>query len=340
MGSHLVVSVAEESQIGEARRAAARLAGEAGFTEADGGRASIVASELATNLLRHAKGGELLLHATDAGAAQPAVEILAADKGPGMANVERCLEDGYSTNGTAGNGLGAVRRLSSEFDMYSGPSGTVVFARLAPAGPGRVIPGATPGLKWGAVSVPAPGETVCGDAWRLRQADGSAAVLVADGLGHGPFAAEAAQVAVRGFDEDPFVQPRLRIESAHRAMSGTRGAAVAVARLETGKPNLTYAGVGNISGTLLSQGTSRGLVSHNGIVGHQVRKVQEFEYPWGERGLLVLHSDGLQTRWALDTYPGLAGRHPGVIAGVLYRDFKRGRDDVTVVVISPHTRQG
>src|SRR5688572_898685 len=110
MDCHLVVSVAEESQIGEARRAAARLAGEAGFSQADSGRASIVASELATNLLRHARGGELLLHATDPGAAQPAVEILSADKGPGMADVERCLEDGYSTNGTPGNGLGAVRR--------------------------------------------------------------------------------------------------------------------------------------------------------------------------------------------------------------------------------------
>ena len=147
-------------------------------------------------------------------------------------------------------------------------------------------------------------------------------------------------MAVRGFDEDPFLQPRPRIEAAHRAMSGTRGAAVAVARLELGAQSMTYAGVGNISGSLLSQKTSRGLVSHNGTVGHQMRKVQEFEYPWPDRGLLVLHSDGLQTRWTLEAYPGLAARHPGVIAGVLYRDFKRGRDDVTVVVVGPHIRQG
>jgi hypothetical protein len=96
--------------------------------------------------------------------------------------------------------------------------------------------------------------------------------------------------------------------------------------------------VGNIAAHLITRHDRRQLVSHNGIVGSNVRKVQEFDAPWTEDTLLVLHSDGLQSRWHLDDYPGLAMCHPALIAGVLYRDHARGRDDVTVVVV--RDRQG
>ena len=76
------------------------------------------------------------------------------------------------------------------------------------------------------------------------------------------------------------------------------------------------------------------MVSYNGTVGHEVRKIREFTYLWPKGGLLVMHSDGLGTQWRLDRYPGLIARHPSLIAGVLYRDFNRGRDDVTVLVAS------
>jgi hypothetical protein len=72
------------------------------------------------------------------------------------------------------------------------------------------------------------------------------------------------------------------------------------------------------------------MVSHNGTVGHQMRRVQEFVYPWPAEALVILHSDGLATQWRL--LPGLAARDPALIAAILYRDFRRGRDDVTVLV--------
>jgi hypothetical protein len=184
---------------------------------------------------------------------------------------------------------------------------------------------------------------VCGDAWRLaRGRDGLLAVVVADGLGHGPLAAEAAEAACAVFEADPFAGPRAMIEAMHGATGGTRGAAVAVARIDAAAGRLTFAGVGNISGTLMGADAEdrRGLMSHNGTVGHQVRKVQEIEYPWGPAAVLVLHSDGLQTRWALEKYPGLVRRHPAVIAGLLYRDFRRGRDDATVVVVGAFEMRG
>ena len=67
-------------------------------------------------------------------------------------------------------------------------------------------------------------------------------------------------------------------------------------------------------------------------MGHECRKIQTFSYPWSKGSVLVLYSDGLQTRWTLDRYPALRGRDPALLAAVLYRDFARGRDDVTVVV--------
>ena len=95
---------------------------------------------------------------------------------------------------------------------------------------------------------------------------------------------------------------------------------------------MTFAGVGNIGASIVNNGSVRHAVSHNGTLGHQARVFREYSYPWPEQSLLVIHSDGLVSHWSFDNYPGLRLRHPGVIAGVLYRDFNRGRDDVTVVV--------
>ena len=325
------IAVSEASQAGEARRVATRMAEAIGFDEQARGEAAIVATELATNLARHARDGRLLIQAL-ALSSGPTLEILSVDAGPGMTDVPRCLRDGYSTAGTPGNGLGAVRRLSSVFDLHStAGAGTVVVSRLC-----RLAPASAPGpvsgrYEYAAISIPAPHEDVCGDIWRIAERNGDCAVLVADGLGHGPLAADAATQAGAVFAASPFEDGEALIERAHRALSGTRGAALAVARIGVG---VRYTGVGNISGVLAGGERSRGLASQNGTVGLQLRKVLSFDYEWPPRGLLVMHSDGISNRWRLDTYPGLAQRHPAIVAGVLWRDFGRGRDDATIVVVS------
>ena len=78
---------------------------------------------------------------------------------------------------------------------------------------------------------------------------------------------------------------------------------------------------------------TRSMVSYNGTVGHMMPKVAECVYPWSQQSLLIMHSDGLAAQWNLNHYPGLATRHPALIAAVLYRDFKRTRDDITVIVV-------
>lgn len=317
--------VAHSSDVGSARRKAAALAGEAGLDETACGKVGIIVNELANNILKHAGHGTLLLQRIGIDGA--GVEVLAVDAGPGMADVEKCLADGYSTSGTAGNGLGAVQRLSDEFDIWSASSGTVVLSRLFRDAADRSAGGI------GGVCVALKGELACGDAWAVRRDAADVFVLVVDGLGHGAAAAEAAESALAIFRKDETSGTRQLLEQMHRTMQTTRGAAVAIAKVERDAQQVNYCAVGNIAGRLQHADGSRGLMSNNGIVGGQFRRMEEIIYPWNGQAQIILHSDGLQSRWALENYPGLASRHPAIIAAVLFRDFSRERDDATVVVV-------
>jgi anti-sigma regulatory factor (Ser/Thr protein kinase) len=332
LASQGMITISDASSVGEARRRVRQFSEEVSLNESDSEKAAIIAVELATNLVRYTKGGEILLGSGSNGLKRW-VDIMSVDRGPGMHDSARCLQDGHSTGGGCGTGLGAVSRLSTEFDIYSAaPSGTVVFSRVVDEQANGLSP---PTFTWGVVARPAPHEDLCGDSWRVAERSGELAIMLADGLGHGPEAARAAEEATAAFDGDPFASTTSIIDRANLRMRGTRGGAVAAARIEAPKRLMKYTGVGNISGYLHSCNgeNGRGLFSHNGTVGHQMRKVQEFEYPCADQSLLVMHSDGLQSRWSLDLYPGLLHRHPAVVAGILYRDFTRGRDDVTVAVV-------
>ncbi len=163
---------------------------------------------------------------------------------------------------------------------------------------------------------------------------------MSDGLGHGPRAATASTEAVRVLRRHARLGPAEIVEAAHAALRSTRGAAVAVAEIDAVRQVVRFAGVGNIGGGVLSPDGRRHMVlSHPGTVGYEVHKIQELVYPWPRGALLVMNTDGLATQWSLDRYPGLAARHPSLVAGVLYRDFARGRDDVTVVVAADRTEE-
>ena len=183
----------------------------------------------------------------------------------------------------------------------------------------------------GAITVAVAGESVCGDAWSSRLTPEGSVYIVADGLGHGPLASDAAREAVRVFEEASDGPPERILREIHGALAKTRGAAVSIAEILYDRGSVNYAGAGNIAAAVWSNGKSRSTVSMNGTVGHSVAKIQSFSYPWEPNSLLIMHSDGLGSN-GLDQYPGLAQRHPALIAAVLYRDFSRKRDDATIVV--------
>lgn len=320
--------VVEASQVGAVRRAAADMAAALGFDEVDTARVALVATELGTNLVKHAREGEVLLRAAGRGAAS-ALEIVALDRGPGIPNVAHALRDGTSSTGTSGTGLGAIRRAASRFDVYSSDAGTVVVAVILPAG----APLAAGGFDYGAVSVPYPGEVECGDAVAVAVADGRLSALVVDGLGHGPLAATAAARAVELFGAHGGMAPAALMQRLHDGLRPTRGAAAALVEVDARRGLVRFCGIGNIAGTIAVDGATRSLVSHHGTLGHDARRIMEFQYPWAPGALLVLNSDGLVSHWSLTRYPGLAGRAPSLVAAVLYRDCRRQRDDTSVLVV-------
>ncbi|HEY6434822.1 MAG TPA: ATP-binding SpoIIE family protein phosphatase, partial [Acetobacteraceae bacterium] len=327
-GNKVLVSVTDTSQIAEARRLACSCARRLGLSETRTGQVALVVTELATNILKHGGGGEILTSRFDDrdGAG---LEVLALDRGRGMADVERCLQDGYSTAGTPGNGLGAVIRQADQVRIWSSPDhGTAIVARFVARA------SATPGkTQLGAATAPFPGESTNGDGWSFASAVLGHTLLMIDGSGHGIEAARAAQCATELFREHVEDACEHLMQRLHRALAPTRGGAVAIARIDAAARTVRYVGVGNISGTLIDNGSIRHMVSHNGTAGHIAPRIREFTYGFTTDPLVILHSDGVTTRWDLGSYPGLAAQHPSLIAGVLLRDHRRGRDDATVVAM-------
>lgn len=319
-----VYPVTDLSRIGEIRRASTVIAREEGLDETLTGNAALVAMEISTNLFKHARNGEVFLSRLS-DCSQPGLEILAVDRGPGM-DINRCLADGYSSSTTPGNGLGSIARLSQEFDVFSeSDKGTVLVARIRHAhAPKTAIAG---------IVKPMAGEDVCGDAWAFRQQGQEIVLIVADGLGHGMLAARASTEAVSAFRRGTDFSPAALLQQVHGALRPTRGAAVAVAYINHLALEVRYAGIGNISGVLVGKDKSTVMISHNGTAGYHSPRLQEFSYQISEPAIIVMHSDGLHTGWTLDGHPGLRRRDPSVIAGVLYRDLTRNRDDACVAVL-------
>jgi len=323
----LVLPMHEPSQSGEARRLSSAMAARHGFNETAVGKVAIVVTELSSNLVRHSSRGELLVRSLPG--AVGGLEILAIDRGPGMKDVSLSLRDGDANAGTSGTGLGAISRLADAFAAHSTvPAGSVVLARVWAGAPQASA------FEVGAVSVPRPREEVCGDSWWVAEQEGVCTVAVVDGLGHGPLAFDAARRATDVVRLNPGWAPGRILAAAHEALRGTRGAAMGVARVSPGQGTLTFAGVGNIEGTVVWPGGSKRLTSHNGTLGFEVSHIQEFTDPWPDDAIVILYSDGLGSHWSLDRYPGLLGKDPSLLAGVLYRDCNRGYDDTTVVAVS------
>jgi anti-sigma regulatory factor (Ser/Thr protein kinase) len=320
--------VTDSSQVAQARRLVGDLARDIGFPRERIDQIAIVVTELATNLIKHGAGGHI--HARqcdDAGGA--GLELLALDRGKGMADVGRCMEDGYSTAGSPGNGLGAIRRLADDVRIYSrsdlGSAIMVRILRRPASNQGNTL--------LGAQLAPYPGEQVCGDNWSFIQSKAGPTIMLVDGSGHGVEAARAAKIAIEIFASNAEAPCETIVATMHGALAPTRGAVAAVARIDTAARTVRFVGIGNVAGLLVHAGESRHMVSHNGTLGHVAPRIREFTYEFTSDPLVILHSDGLTTRWNHAAYPGLAGQHPSLIAGVLLRDHRRGRDDASVVVM-------
>jgi anti-sigma regulatory factor (Ser/Thr protein kinase) len=321
------IAVTDASHVAEARRLVRNLAQTIGLPRDRNDQVAIVVTELATNLVKHGGGGHI--HASRFNDAEgTGLELLALDRGKGMADIQRCVRDGYSTAGSPGNGLGAIERLADSMHVYSREGlGSAIMARILH----QQSNASTPAI--GAVVAPYPGETVCGDNWSFAATRAGPTLLLVDGSGHGVEAARAAEIAVRSFIDHAEESCEAIVDAIHRALASTRGAAVAVARIDATAKLVRLVGVGNISALLMHPGGSRHMVSHNGTAGYVAPRIREFTYEYDAASMVLLHSDGVATRWDIAAYPGLIAQHPALIAGVLLRDHRRSRDDASVVAM-------
>lgn len=322
------VRVLDRSSVAEVRRVSLDHAMRLEWSESARGNAAIVATELASNLVKHANDGVISISSA---LGQPSrLLFVAVDHGPGMADYQQCLEDGYSTRGSPGTGLGAISRLTHQLDVYSTPEGTVMVAEMRNPSSAAV----PTGLAFAGFSVATHRESANGDNWDARSEGDSLTVLVCDGLGHGHFASLAAREAVSTFRATEWSSPKEALAFIDEALRPTRGAAAAIAMIDPTAGRVRYCGVGNISGALVSESRTRHLVSQNGILGHTGTRMTEFDYPWSTGSVLVMHSDGISARWRAEQWPSLWYRHPGIISGVIYRDFMRGNDDAVAVAVT------
>jgi anti-sigma regulatory factor (Ser/Thr protein kinase) len=339
------VPVGDSTRVRDARTAAREACAHAGLAPRRTAAAELVATELATNLLRHAGSGRIVVNLVGSPTGGPgvSVQLFSLDHGPGIADVPAALRDGYTTAQVSlGAGLGSCLRSADAFGLYSTPGrGTVAAARIDPEPAGRRAPAAQ--APAGGISVSLAGAEQCGDAWGWVRSGGLLTLLLADGLGHGPKAAHASTTAVAEMGRATHLPPGDLLRRLHTALRPTRGAAVAVAQLDTERAELCFAGIGNIGARLRTGDGWTSLVSHPGIVGaYFPAHVPVRRMTWRPDSLLVVHSDGLPSRWTPPDDPRLLAQDPAVLAAAVLRDAGSAarpvRDDTSVAVLAPDRR--
>ena len=316
--------VEDASAVAACRQAVQNMAERLRFPAARIGQLALAVTEAASNLHKHAEQGSLLLCVNRDGP-QPGIDLVTIDAGPGVRDVTAALRDGHSTAGTLGIGLGAIQRLADFADLYSRPGhGTSLVARFCVSPP-------VSQPRWAGLIRPITGETECGDAYGVVPADGAVTAVLCDGLGHGPLAAAAAAAGVAAVLDDPAGEPAALLERVHQRMSGTRGGAVGV--VQVSGQLARFAGLGNVAASIVSDGQRKSMVSIPGIAGVQARTIRQFEYDVPPGSAVIVHSDGVSSRWEAAALPALEARDPLLIAAVLLAEAGVHRDDAGVLVL-------
>jgi anti-sigma regulatory factor (Ser/Thr protein kinase) len=308
-----------------------RRAAEAGIPVSRLNELELIVSEITSNLSKYAKDGEILLGVFGTGNTAY-VELIGIDNGPGMANPQKMLQDGITTGTSLGHGLGSIKRLSDTFDIYSIVGwGTIVLSRI------YVSPDKKPkkeSIQIRPLIVAKPGESTSGDGYVVRRDHNGLQLLLADGLGHGPAANEAVNMAAGSFVSEPFISPSESLRTLHRAIKKSRGAVAHVLNYNPTTGKWTCCGVGNIAVRLFGPIQHKNHMSYNGIVGHNIpNTMNDQSYSASEYHTAILCSDGIKSRWEIAKYPQILQHDPSIVAAALYKEHGRRTDDTSVIII-------
>lgn len=334
------VPITHSSDANEARRLTKAMAIELGFDLKESEEFAIVVSELATNLIKHATGGQLVINSIEDGG-RLGIKIESQDDGPGIADVEQAIADGFSTTGSLGYGLGTINRLMDEFEIQprpEGKTGTQIMClrwRREPIQKTKTCP-----LSFGIATHAYRNMELNGDAYVVNKSNEFALIALIDGLGHGQHANIAAQTA-REYIENHYDQPlEALFRGAGRACRATRGVVMALARFDwkEGPIKLKFASVGNIEARVLGSPTPLNFIMQRGVVGLNAPNPVVTEYSWSLDYALVLHTDGLHTMWCWNDFTELAEAPATRAAQRLLQKLDKGDDDATVIVVRKNCR--
>lgn len=306
------------------------LAVSVGFSSNKVGEIDIVVAEMVSNLAKHAVDGELLIKKID-NEGNKGIEIVCIDNGPGLNEIHRMLQDGVSTKNTLGHGLGAIKRLSDVFQIYSQKGwGTILLVRFYMKPVTRVTKPAP--VEIHSLIIPKPGETACGDGAAIKLSKDHIKIFLGDGLGHGKEASNAVKLAIDAFLVSPEVNGMEIIRDIHYAVKKSRGLVASVAIFSFSERKWKVCGVGNIVMKVYNGGIFKTHNSYNGIVGHNIpntMKETEVEITPGQ--IMTFASDGIRSRWETMKHPALLRGDLGMLNAAIFKDFARNSDDMSIV---------
>jgi len=329
--THISYDAADRSYYALIKKEVHNLALAAQFSEKRIAELDIIVAELTSNLHKHADNGELLIgHLKDG--EQEYIELISIDNGPGMSDVPRMMTDGYSTTNTMGHGLGSIKRLSDQFDIFSARGwGTVLVSRVFKSTPSRSRKKNS--LQVQPLVVAKPGENTSGDGYYVKTTADYIKIILADGLGHGKEANVAVNEAVKAFKQCPSHSPVEIIRYIHPAVRKTRGLVATIAVFDLKAAVLNIAGVGNISSKLIGATLTKSLLAYNGIIGHNIpNSMNDHCMALSDYQQLVMCSDGIRSRWETGKQPGLSRCDLTVQAAAIYKDYARRTDDMSVLI--------
>ncbi|MGA0559741.1 ATP-binding SpoIIE family protein phosphatase [Larkinella sp. VNQ87] len=328
---HTVFSAPDRSYLAIVKKEIHSFALQLEFNAKKQAELDIIVAEIASNLVKHAGGGEILVRKLEE-PAYAGIELISIDNGPGMSDPGRMVADGTSTTNTLGQGLGAIKRLSDKFELYSLKNwGTILLARVYTKKP--PVPATLPKVEIRPVVVPKPGESECGDGYATKITANGLKLFLGDGLGHGPEASHAVEEAIKTFQLSPETRPTDLLRSMHQAVRKTRGLVGTILQFDFKSRRWTVCGIGNIATRFQGTLFSKSHMAYNGIIGMNIPGTMSDQEVGFENGqLVIMCSDGIKSRWDLSKYPAIVNYDLSILAAALYKDYSRRTDDTSVVV--------
>lgn len=329
---HVVFKANDRSYFAILKKEIHALAKQAGLSDKRTSEADLVVAEMATNLVKHGGGGQLLVKIIEQNKT-PGIEIISIDNGPGMVDVNKMIADGTSTKQTLGLGLGTMKRLSNFFQVYSLKDwGTMIVARVfAKEFPPFQKP---PRAEIRSIVIPKPGETACGDGFYYTSTKDHIKVFLGDGLGHGIEAEDVVQKAGAAFMECEETNPCEIIRYLNASVRKTRGLVGSVGVFTISEKVWRLCGVGNIATRISGPSFLKNYLAYNGIIGLNVPKtLNTQEVPYEKGQTLIFCSDGIKSRWDLLKYTAITRYDPSILCAAVLKDFGRNTDDTSVAAI-------